>query len=252
MSWKFESFANQRTGACPCTCVEAAESGSGLIRTCVRKWLSASTRFSATLKPARANRQPRRQGVRAQFSKLRRRVLKKRDVQSLYSIFRFGINKCSAADAILHIRRTPANISPKSTAAIHVSLRYRRAAPIRGLPLPLFCEKLTYAGNRRSATAAAKTTRSGTAMRLSSFFSDSSLNLRIPMISPARKNSCRLTRQSAPKRLYDGSALRTYGPGHGQFRGCCSDTRRFIQRRDFRVNVWGFRSYFPPTESSFL
>jgi hypothetical protein len=80
---------------------------------------------------ASASKSPaRRQGVRAQFSKLRRRVLKKRDVQSLYSIFRFGINKCSAADAILHIRRTPANISPNSTAAIHVSLRYRRAAPI--------------------------------------------------------------------------------------------------------------------------
>src|SRR5579883_592748 len=50
-----------------------------------------------------------------------------------------------------------------------------------GLPRPVLCEKVTYAGNRRSATAAAKTTRSGAAIRLSSDFSDSSLNLRIPI-----------------------------------------------------------------------
>ena len=52
----------------------------------------------------------------------------------------------------------------------------------------------------------------------------------------------------SPEGLYEGSALRTYVPGRGQFRGRCSDIRRFIQRRDFRVNARGFPSYFPPTE----
>jgi hypothetical protein len=57
---------------------------------------------------------------------------------------------------------------------------------------------------------------------------------------------------TCPERLYDGTAFPTYGPGHGQFEGAAPILAALSQRRDFRVNASGFRSYFSLTESSSL